>query len=320
MTGAAANWLLLFTAALIVSFRAYWLARRVWNYPLDHGSGYFLGLEVPPGFYEGAGARPLRSYHATVLAEHGIEAAALAALLVSGRWELVPVWAGGCAVLFVATMAGITAYLRRTLCAQPQPMPRIAVALETRRLRDHISWQAESLVLLILTASWLLLLTHPNPGIDWLSPLVTTYSILGLLPAKILVIRSRRPLPADRTLEHHSFADANRRYSLATVDAFRRISLAVLAGYALLHGWPGSSAPPAFRWLLIAVALAFSLHLMVVLSRGSGRLKAMGRGLRPPGSWSGPFGVRRCITPAGWLWIISYLGGLALLLLVGRHF
>ena len=49
------EWLLLFVTALIVVFLVFDLVRRFWNYPLAHGPGFFLGIEVAPGFYSGEG-------------------------------------------------------------------------------------------------------------------------------------------------------------------------------------------------------------------------------------------------------------------------
>jgi hypothetical protein len=195
--------LLLSCTGLIVLFRVYKLVRRLWNYPLGHGPGYFLGVEVAPGFYDGPGAGWLKRYRSVAVAEHLMEAVALAAILASGRWNLLPVWAGGGAVLGLAALFGFMAYARSRLGATPPVRPSIAIALEPRRLGDYISWPVEASVAGILALSWFLLLTRADAQVRWLLPAALTYAVLGLFPCKISLVRSSVPLPSERTEEHH---------------------------------------------------------------------------------------------------------------------
>ena len=82
------EWFLLFFTALVVVLLVFHLVRRLWNYPLNHGPGFFLDVEVAPGFYNGEGVRWLKRYRTILLAGYFIWALALAAILVSGRWRL----------------------------------------------------------------------------------------------------------------------------------------------------------------------------------------------------------------------------------------
>ncbi len=313
------DWLLLFNTALIVVVRVFVLVRQLWNYPLNHGTGYFLGVEVTAGFYEGAGARWLRRYRAILLAEHSIEALALAVILASGRWSLLPGWAGGTAVLVTATFLGFTAYTRATLGANPPVLSSAAIPLEARRLGDYISWLAEAWVALIIALSWTLLLTRGDAQFQWNTPVVMTYVILGLIPFKIGVVRNSFPLPSERPEEHHRWMEAQRRYSLRVIDAMRWFFLTILGSYALLHGRLVAGSIAWLRWLLIGVSLAIGVLMMVIIARGQGRLTAMGRDLRPVGSWSTPFRPARLMargyTPAFAVWF----GGLILLLVFFRR-
>src|ERR1019366_3850916 len=94
----------IFMIILLVPALTYALVKHIWNQPLRNGQGYFLGVEVPVGFYEGPGRSWLNGYHATVAAIYLVWAAALWAIVVSRRWEMTPVWGGGFALLFVPAM------------------------------------------------------------------------------------------------------------------------------------------------------------------------------------------------------------------------
>ena len=315
----SAEWLPLFVIALYVIVRIFFLVRRFWNQPLNHGPGFFLGVEVAPGFYAGDGVGWLRRYRTMLLAEHLVEALALAAILVSGRWNLLPAWAGGTAVLLCAVLFGFMGYTRATLGANPPARTSAVVSLETRRLGDYISWPAEVLIAVIIALSWALLFTHSGVRIHWNFPVVVTYVVAGLLPFKIGVVRNSFPLPSERTEEHHQWEEANRRYSLRVLDVMRWVFIVPLAGYALLKGWPAATGLIWTRWLFMGIGLAVWIVLMGIIIRGSGRLAAMGRDLRPVGSWSGPFRPARLMMPGFLGWYGAWFGGLVLLLVFFRR-
>lgn len=314
MSGPTSHQLLLSSTALIVIVRVYYLVRSLWSFPLRNGPGFFLGVEVAPGFYDGPGVEWLKRYRAVVLAEHLTEALILAALFATGRWDLLPLWAGGSAVLFTSTMLGFTLWTRHTLGATPPVHSRVAVALETRRLGDYISWPVEALVAVIIAFSWVLLLSQGDAQVRWQTPVVMTYVAVGLLPGKISVGRSSYPLPPERTEEHHRWLEANRRHGLRVMDAFGWFFVAILVGYALQHGWPAAKTMVWLRWLLVGVAFGMGLFMIGVILCGEQRLTAMGRDLRPPGSWSGPFRVTRLMPASGLVWFTAWFGGLVLLL------
>jgi hypothetical protein len=249
-----------------------------------------------------------------------VGALALVAFLASGRWILLPVWAGGVAVFFSAIFFGFAAYTRARLGAHPPVRSSAVVSLETRRLGDYISWPIEVLMAVIIALSWALLLTHGDGQVHWNVPVVMTYVIVGLLPFKIGVVRNSPPLPSERAEEHYRWADTQRRYWLRRMEFFRWFFLVILAGYALLHGWPAASTIVWFRWLVIGIAIAVWLVLMGILTRGSGRLAAMGRDLRPTGSWSGPFRRATLIMPGMSPWLFgAWFGGLVLLIVFFRR-
>ena len=144
-------------------------------------------------------------------------------------------------------------------------------------------------------------------------------SIFGLLPFKIGVVRNSYPLPSDRAEEHYRWMEAQRRQWLRVVDCARWFLLVVFAGYALQHGWLAASTIVWFRWLVIGIASAIWLVLVGMLIRGSGRLAAMGRNLRPVGSWSGPFRRATLLIPGVSPWSYgAFCVGLVLLLVFFR--
>jgi len=319
MSGPTSHQLLLSATALIVVVRVFYLVRSLWNFPLRNGPGFFLGVEVAPGFYDGPGVVWLKRHRTVVLAEYLIEALIVAAIFATGRWSLLPLWAGGSAVLFTSTMLGFAAWTRHSLGGAPPVRSSVAVALETRRLGDYISWPVEALVAAIIAFSWLLLLTRGDAQVRWQTPVVFTYVALGLLPGKISVVRSSFPLPSERTEEHHRWQEASRRHGVRVMDAFGWFFVAVLFGYALQHGWPAAKTMVWLRWLLVGVALAIWLIMTVVIIRGWGRLTAMGRDLRPVGSWSGPFRPARLMMPSYLTWFTVWFGGLVLLMVFFRR-
>ena len=313
------EWLLLFCTALIVVFRIFTFKRQIWEAPRNHSPSFFLGVEVSPGFYQGEGIGWLRRYRRVVLIELTMEALALVAVLLSGRWNLLPLWAGGSAVLLAGTYWGFTGYTRRTLGANPPVRPSVAVPLATRRLSDYISWPVEALLALTTAFGWALLLIHGDAQVYWKAPVVLTYIIVGLFPFKVGVVRHSFPVATERPEEHYRGMEAQRRDSLHVMDAARWFCMVLLGGYALVHGWRLVGASAWLRWSLIGIAMAVWLYLASTRSGGERRLTAMGRDLRPVGSWSTPFRPAR-LMPRGFVpRFAAWFGGLVLLLVFFRY-
>ncbi|MBZ5617193.1 MAG: hypothetical protein LAQ69_00475 [Acidobacteriia bacterium] len=305
---------MLLCIGFIVPIRIYSLVRYTWNLPLRSGPGFFLGVEVPAGFYDAPEASWLRRYHTVLLGEHLIEACVLTILLALAQWQAIPLWAGGSAVLFVGTLMTFVAWTRHSLAADP-PVRAVALALETRRLGDYISWPLEALAALLVTFSWWLLLHHGGTPIDWLNPLQNTWIALGLLPGKIAMVRSGSPLPLDRTEEHYQCQDVARRNRVQQMNAFGWFFVVILFGYALWHGWPSARTVPGLPWLFMGVALAIMGYLMIVVFRGERQMARMGRDLRPSSSWSTPFRRATFMSRPGLIWFSVWFGGILVLVL-----
>jgi hypothetical protein len=304
----------IFTICLLAPVLTYALVKYVWNQPLRNGPGYFLGIEVQAGFYQGPGKNWLTGYHAMLTALYGVWAVALAAIIVTRRWEMTPMWAGGFALLFVPSMLGYGMWTRHKLGVRP-PVRSVALALESRRLGDYISWPAEALIVAVVGASWGMLLSGHRALVDWRSPLTLSWMILGLLPGKIAMVRAGSPLPAERAEEHYRYQDAERRNWLKLWGATAWFLAAVQFGAALIRAVSSGKSAPGMVWLALGADLAVWGYVMFVMFRGMRQMKAMSRDLRPAGSWRTPFGR------ASWMgtsrvfriWFAVWFGGIMLL-------
>lgn len=316
---APAEWRLLFDTILIVIVQAIALKWIFWDSPLKHAPGFFFDVEVPPGFYEGVGANWLRRWRTLILAVNVILALVLIAILTSGRWRLLPVWAGTVALLHVAAFNGFVAYARSKLGTHPPVHSRVTVWFQTRRLRDYLWLPGEALMAGIIAASWIILLTRGAGRFQWATPVELTYVLAGLFLIEIGIIRAPfPPLPDDRPDEHQRWVQAHRRYQIRVWDLFRGLLVTVLGAYAIEHGWHGMVASVWSRWLLFGAALAVWLVLVIFLLTGERGLTAMGRDLRPVGSWSTPFRAARAAPRGLTTLFFAWFGGLILLLVFLR--
>ena len=302
-----------FIICVIVPVLVYALVKQLWNLPLQNGPGYFFGVEVPAGFYEGPGRSWMAGFHGMVVALYGVCAVALAAIVATRRWEMTPWWAGGFALVFVPTIFGFQAWTRHKLGVDP-PVRPVALALESRRMSDYISWPMEALAVALVALSWWLLLHHPRPHFDWLTPLQLTWVALGVIPFKMAMVKVSWPLPAERTEEHFQLQDVSRRYWIRLSGIlFEWFMVIVLLGVALLHAASAAHHPPqAWRWLTLGCGFAVWAYGMIVMFRGMLEMKTMGSELRPTGSWKTPFGRGSCFGTgrAFLIWSAIWFGGI----------
>ena len=307
---------LLIVTGLVVAFRTWLLVRMLWNLPLAHGPGLFLGVEVASGFYEGPGSQWLKRYRALMLTEYLVEVLALAAVAVWGRWGLLPVCAGAGGGLFTFTFVGFAMWTRAKLRGSVPAATRFAVPLESRSLRDYVSWRAESVAGALMVVSWALLVTQGTLLDRLRPPVVLTYLLLGLFAAKIGVVRMGFTLPPERTEEHHRWFDAHRRFYLRLIDKTGWLLAAFLAGYAILRRWPVARDIPWLFWGMVGLIMGIWVLMTVLFIRSALRLAAMGRDLRPPACRPSAFPRTGWLRDRGLWWTAAYAGGLFLLLAV----
>ncbi len=309
----------LFSSILVISFRFYFLIWRLWHLPLNHGPKFFFGVAVAPGFYEGPGARWLTVYRRLLVLQHLILASAFVVPLALRRWDYLPLMAPIDVITFFTLVGGFALWVRLRLGRNPPQLSGTALALETRRLRDYISWPMETLLAVVMVASWLLICSQGVFQVDWGSPVLMTYVIVGIFPGKVILARMRFPLPVERTEEHHRWQEANCRYSLRVLDSLRWFFAVILAVYALQHGFPWVKTTTWLRWLGVGIAMGIWLVMVTFLIQGSGKIAKLGRDLLPVGSWSGPFQPARMMLRGGLTWGIAYCAGLAVLFVIFWH-
>jgi hypothetical protein len=191
---------------------------------------------------------------------------------------------------------------------------RFAVPLDSRSLRDYISWRTESVAGALIVVSWVLLVTQGTLLDRLRPPVVLTYLLLGLLAAKIGVVRMGFTLPPERTEEHHRWFDAHRRLYLRLIDKTGWLLAAILAGYAILRRWPDVRNIPWLFWGMVGLIMGIWVLMTVLFIRGALQLVTMGRDLRPPA-------CRPSSSPgSSWLrdrslwWTVAYVAGFFLLL------
>ena len=163
----SANTVLLVVTGLILCIRVYVLT-RVWNQPLQHGMGYFLATEVPPGFYDGPGIRWLRRFRGVMLAEFAAAILALIPILVWSKWRYLIAWAPATGAVFVCALLLFSA------CAH--------------RIRVMNGLQG---VLILSLASYAVLRSWPSP--DWLRfGVVGTALVFWLVMVAVILLGGRR--------------------------------------------------------------------------------------------------------------------------------
>jgi hypothetical protein len=309
--------LMVLITTLIVLAAVYSLVKYLWKWPLRNGQSFFLGAEVPAAFYEGPGKTWLKGYRTMLVALHLVLAAFFGACFAFGRWDLIPL-CGFWALLYTAAMQAFQAWTRHKLGTNP-PVRPVAIALESRRLSDYISWPMETLMVVVVAFSWWLLL-RSGTLIDWRSPLILTWVVLGFLPGKIAIVRFSYPLPAERTEEHYQYQDAERRNWLRVWGAFGWFFVVILFGGALRHAWSPSKPVPALQWFVISVAFVVWGYSMIVRFRGMGQLRAMGSNLLPHGSWRTPFRRSSCtgLSRPYMIWFAVWFCGILVLILYSQ--
>jgi hypothetical protein len=312
------EWVLLCFTIMIAAVQVITF-KKLWDAPLKNGPGFFLGAAVPPGFYEKHGTRWLWRYRTTVVAADAILAAALAGILLSGRWYLFAAWVGSATVLQIAPLIGFGIHARLKLGEKPVVQPRAAISLEPRRLGDYFSWQAKALTAAVIAFSWVILLARGGARVPWAVPVVITYFVVGQFLLEIGIVRRGFPLPADRPEEHERWLQAQRHHVVRSANIVRWFLVLILACYAVSHGLHWGSANFWLYVSLIGIGVPFVIALSVTLVQGERRLAALSRNLLPVGSWSTRVRQASVLHPVFAIWFAAWFSGLVLLLLFFRR-
>jgi hypothetical protein len=290
------SWVIALVGALFL-LRLLWLW-QLWRAPLKQGEGWFLGLEVEPGFYRRAGAGLLRRYRAWLVVPMALEAWILAALILSGRWvyamyEQIP------AVLLLLAWSTFTTYqfMARVRLLAPAttaaPVTGVQLSLAPRRLRDYTNWRVEAaiigltlLALLWLADPWLgsfLGRAQAAPPSARLLKLVVfiLYLQAGVLLLKQLFVRWRMLLPLRRVEDYRRWRAAWLTYHLRVFDALRLLMASALSGglaFKTFERWWGSAGMrPVGLGLALASVAVYTLYCL----REQRRLAVVAREIKP---------------------------------------
>jgi hypothetical protein len=288
------------------------MVRWQWSEPLSHAPEYFFGFEVPAGFYEGPGRRWLRRYRIGLLAGYLPFWAALGLLIASPRFfGFLSSSYGWLVGLMVAPswifMVGFECWVRRSLKPVPRVSTGLAVIFESRPLSDFIDWRTEGAVVVILAALWALLLWRAP--LAWLGPAAVSWTVLGMLPAKIILLRGTIPAPAEGLEDRQHWWEASRGALLRMIDRWRWLGLANIALAVAVRCYAAIRTHHWFGPLVLVLFWGTFLFLVGWSGRQLRRVAEMGHRLLRPGIWAGPFGQVKPSFPGGRIW---YLCGWAL--------
>jgi hypothetical protein len=295
-------------AVMMLLFQAYCLV-QLWKWPLQNGTGFFIIFAVPEDFYEGPGRVWLKSYRAMLIALYLLLAGFFGGCFAFGRWNLI-LLCGLWALPFTAAMFAFYAWTRRKLGANP-PVRAVAVALESRRLGDYISWPQEALMVAFLACSWWLLLLPGGRHVAWIMPLMLTWMSLGFLPGKILLVRHSYPIPAERAEERYQYQEARKRNAIKVSTAGAWGIVVFLFGFALARAFsPSKAALILWLSLTIGVSIVPTGYCLFLILRGERKLEAMHRELGPSGSWATPYRRKPWMSRPYWIWFAIWMGGI----------
>lgn len=290
--------ILIWVALLLFAGRLRTL-QRVWRLPLKNGEGFFLAQQVGPDFYRSAGAPLFRRYHISALIPVLLDAPLVAWLLLTKRYvalELEQVLALVVSIAAYNLMLAHFSALAAFLCFD-QGEPRattLQLSMAPRRLRDYTIPAIEFVIggttllaLAMLARCYALSLTenanHFIFGALRGGNVLTVWVLywqLGFLLLKVLFIRRRMPLPANRTEDFRRWRMAWLTHKLRIFDAVRVFcALSLLLGMTWItygRGWPRMG-----QLILLVVSAAVILMYAVYVAREERRLAATEKELKP---------------------------------------
>jgi hypothetical protein len=270
--------------------------RVLWRLPLKNGEEWFLAQRVPPGFYRGPGAALLRRYHLSLFLPFAIDTPVALWLGLTGRYVLL-VCEQWLAVVLTVILDNVLvahfSYRATALCA-PEAEPAVTavhLSLAPRRLRDHTRRWVELLVggailvsLAMLVRAWLLSAggAHAYPARVFRSGLAFTawvlYLQLGLVLLKVVFVRWRLPLPANRTDDFRRWRAAWLEFHLRFFDALR-VLFALVPPSALVLLTFRQARP--FAVALLGAWVLGILGYSLFMGRERRRLAVVEREVRP---------------------------------------
>ena len=289
------------TSIVIVSgFAAFLFAarlnilRRVWRLPLKNGEGFFLAQQVPTDFYRAAGVPLFRRYHRAIVVPVVLDLPLAMWLVLTHRYvalmlEQVVALVGS--IVAYNFMAAYFSARATSLCGDQRRPTNLQLSMEPRRLRDYTNPAVEvviavsTLLALGLLARDYRLSLAAGAGY-WIARILRAgllltvwilYWQLGFFLLKVVFVRWRMPLPANRTDDFRRWRTAWLGHNLKMLDAVRLLSaLALVAFMTYGHQWSRAG-----RLTVLVVGAVGMLVYAVYVARQNRRLVAAERELRP---------------------------------------
>src|SRR5947209_7701948 len=250
---------------LVVFYVLFWIARiygcfRRGRQPLLRGPEWFFNVPVPADFYKGAGRTLLYRYWMRLILPLALDVPIAAAMFYTNHilWLRYLIF-GECVLIHLNHVHAVDVAERRarTLFDTAQePVVRVSVSLEPRRLRDYsnakIEWALALTTLFVF--AWL---ARDAMSAGWHDlryvfavPLLMLYLQMGLLFVKQLAVAWRMPVPQSQIDEHTEMREQTRRHYLQLcVWGCVTITMCMLL-------WPVKlSLPVAMRGRLVTIWL-----------------------------------------------------------------
>jgi hypothetical protein len=250
---------------LVVFYALFWIVRiygcfRRGRQPLLRGPEWFFNVPVPADFHKNAGRALLHRYWMRIVMPLAVDIPIAAAMFYTNHipW-LRYLILGECVLIHLNHLQAVDAAERRAraLLDTPQePVARVSVSLQPRRLRDYsnakIEWALGLTTLFVFV--WLTRYAttdgHHDLRYVFAVPLLMLYLQIGLLFVKQIAVAWRMPVPQSQIDEHTEVREQTRRHYLQLCDWLR----ATIAIGMLL--WPVKlTLPAAMHGRLITIWL-----------------------------------------------------------------
>jgi uncharacterized membrane protein len=266
---------------------------RVWQLPLKHGEGFFLGQRVAPGFYREGGKTLLRKYRGSLIAPAVLDLPLCLWLVSTHKLEYAffEQWLAMVVTLVVYNLIAVHFSSRAmTLLGDAEKRPATAVlSMAPRRLRDYANPVVEGVVIVAIIAGVVLIargyvLMASGGSQAFRGGVAAAIWILylqaGLLLLKGVFIRWRMPLPAKRTEDFRRWRSAWLSYHLKLFDAVRLLAALGLLSGALAKLYGNGWSRPVLAVAIPAWVLILTAYIAYIV-RESRKVVAVEREVKP---------------------------------------
>lgn len=239
-----------------------------WKSPFLNGPGWFIGVQVPPGFYDETGRAILARYRLRLFIPWVFEIPSVVLLLATGH-TLAVLWL----ICIVTLLTRFIFYANRKAAEDdarrfeiPGTAPSVAavsLSLRPRSLKDYTKPWIEALIILALLGSVgsLGYASMRSRGWGamrqpWTVTLIYIYLQFGALLAKRAFVRARSAAPASNTEKYLIWRESLRRLSTSLCDYVRLLLITppvIVAVASLTSRWDASAEKLAITALVFVI-------------------------------------------------------------------